>query len=74
MLRARPDAEALAEAAGDSIVGIAQVTVLPSASPRSMEDDVSRIAVRSAQAAMAETPIESGSLNIIVTPEVKFLF
>lgn len=74
MLRARADADAIAEAAGGRITGIALVTVLPSATPRSAEGDMSRIALRSAQAADVETPIESGSLKLVVTIEAKFFF
>ena len=74
MLRARADADAIAEAAGGRITGVAQVTVLPSGTPRIQEDGISQIALRSAQAAAVETPIESGSLKLIVTIEAKFLF
>ena len=75
MLRARADADAIAEAAGGRIVGVVQVTVLPSGNPQSAEGDLSRIALRSVQAAAAvETPIESGSLKLVVSIEAKFLF
>lgn len=73
MVRAREDADALAEAAGGRITGILQVIVQPSGQgeiPR-REFASARSAALSADTA---TPVESGTLTVRVTIEARFAF
>lgn len=73
VVRARADADAIAEAAGGRIAGVIEIVANPSmANPGAPM--MAMTMMRSAERADVATPIESGVLKVIVSVEARFLY
>lgn len=73
VLRARADADVIAEAAGGRIGGIIEIVASPGSSGP-VVPEMMTMAMRVADRAEVPTPIESGVLKVLVTVEARFLF
>ena len=74
VLRARADADAIAEAAGGRISGVLEIIANPGSAGPAVQDVVMSMAMRSEAKADITTPIESGVLKVVVSVEARFSF
>jgi len=74
VLRARADADAIAEAAGGRISGVIEIIANPGAAGPVVPEMVSAVAMRAADRIEVPTPIESGVLKVRVFVEARFAF
>jgi uncharacterized protein YggE len=72
--RARADADAIADAAGGRIGGVIEIVANPITANPVGPMVMATMAMRSAERADVQTPIESGVLKVIVSVEARFLY
>lgn len=74
VVRARADADAIAEAAGGRVAGVIEIVAHPGSSGPVMPEMIAPMAMRGLERADVSTPIETGILKVIVTVEARYLF
>lgn len=72
VIRARADADVIAEAAGGRVAGVISITAHPGATDPIVPEMVTTMAMRSVQKADTPTPIETGVLKVVVSIEARF--